>query len=250
MAKKAAQPATPKWEIKDRTYLLKNDLSPLTFTLKSKNIYWFDPEMGYERELKYTVNQKTPFVDEFKGDARLAHIVFEDGVLTVPKEKQPLQKLLSLYHPAKGRVYEEFDPQTIAVDEIQELELEIDALNAAKNMDIDQAEAIVRTEVGNEVSNMTSKEIKRDLLLFARNNPQLFLELAKDENIQIRNTGIRAVEAGLIKLSDDNRTFKWGTNGRKLMTVPFDENPYSALAAYFKTDDGVEVFQTIEKKLK
>jgi hypothetical protein len=34
------------------------------------------------------------------------------------------------------------------------------------------------------------------------------------------------------------------------MTVPFDENPYSALAAFFKTDDGVEMFNTIEKRLK
>jgi len=245
-----AKTAASKWELKDRTYVLKKNLSPLTFRLKSKNIYWFDNEIGYERELKYSLNQKTPFVDEFKGEARLAHIVFEDGVLTVPKEKQTLQKLLSLYHPAKDKVYEEFDPVAEAVDEMEVLELEIDALNAAKNMDIDQAEAIIRTEAGNEVSKMTSKEIKRDLLLFARNNPELFLELAKDENIQIRNTGIRAVEAGIIKLSDDNRTFKWGTNGRKLMTVPFDENPYSALAAYFKTDDGVEVFQTVEKKLK
>ena len=55
---------------------------------------------------------------------------------------------------------------------------------------------------------------------------------------------------GIIKLSNDQRTFMWGTNDRKLITVPFDENPYSALAAYFKTDEGIEVFQTIEKKLK
>ena len=71
-----------------------------------------------------------------------------------------------------------------------------------------------------------------------------------DENINIRNVGIKATERGIIKLSGDQRTFMWGTNDRKLMTVPFDENPYSALAAYFKTDEGVEVYQTIEKKLK
>jgi hypothetical protein len=54
----------------------------------------------------------------------------------------------------------------------------------------------------------------------------------------------------IIKLSNDQRTFTWGSTGRKLITVPFDENPYSALAAYFKTDEGIEVYQTIEKKLK
>ena len=34
------------------------------------------------------------------------------------------------------------------------------------------------------------------------------------------------------------------------MEVPFDENPYSALASWFKTDDGVDVFKTVEKQLK
>jgi hypothetical protein len=117
-------------------------------------------------------------------------------------------------------------------------------------MDIDQAEAIVRINAGSAVSTMTSKELKRDLLVFAKNDPILFLELANDENVQVRNVGLKAVEAGIVKLSDDQRTFKWSTNGRKLMTVPFDENPYSALAAWFKTDEGVEVYKAIEKKLK
>ena len=34
------------------------------------------------------------------------------------------------------------------------------------------------------------------------------------------------------------------------MTVPFDEHPYSALAAFFKTDDGMEVYKNLVKKLK
>jgi hypothetical protein len=97
---------------------------------------------------------------------------------------------------------------------------------------------------------MSSKELKRDLLLFAKRSPQLFLELVTDENVQLRNFGIRAVEANIIKLSGDQRTFTWGSTGRKLMNVPFDENPYSALAAWFKTDEGVEVYSQIEKRLR
>ena len=88
------------------------------------------------------------------------------------------------------------------------------------------------------------------LLLFARRNPGLFIELANDENVQLRNFAIKASEAGIIKLSQDQRTFMWGTNNAKLMTVPFDENPYSAMAAFFKTDEGVEIFKSIEKKFK
>jgi hypothetical protein len=244
------EPSGPKWEIKDRIYVLKNDFSPITFSLKGRGIYYFDEEQGYEREIKYTTNQKTPFVDEFKGSARLAHIVFKEGTLVVPKNKQVLQKILSLYHPLRNKAYFEFDSVQEATEDLDVLELQIEALNVAKNMDVDQAEAIMRTELGSEVSTMKSKEIKRDLLLFARNNPVLFLDLANDENINIRNIGIKAVEEGIIKLSNDQRTFTWASNDRKLITVPFDENPYSALASYFKTDEGIEVYQTVEKRLK
>jgi len=146
-------------------------------------------------------------------------------------------------------MYEEFSAVAKAEDELDILDLQIDALNAARNMDIDQAEAILRVELGSKVSSMSSKEIKRDLLLFARSNPQLFISLANDDNVQLRNVAIRAAEAGIINLSPDQRTFTWGSNGRKLMNVPFDENPYSAFAAFLKTDEGVEIYKSIDKKL-
>ena len=128
--------------------------------------------------------------------------------------------------------------------------MEIQALNVAKDLDIDHAEAILRVEEGSEVSNMTSKEIKRDVLLMARNNPSLFLELTEDDNVELRNFGIKAVEADILRLSQDQREFLWASNKRKVMTVPFDEHPYSALASYFKTDEGMEVYKNIEKRLK
>lgn len=249
------EPAKPKWEIKDRTYILKNNKSPLTHTIPSKHtskysLLYFDKETGEQKELRYATNQSSPFKQEQKGEATIGHIIFDNGSLVVPKEKQNLQKLLSLYHPLKDKIYFEYDNVEVAEDELDTLELQIEALNAAKQMDIDQVEAIMRTEIGSKVSNMNSKELKRDLLLFARNNPYLFLDLANDENVGLRNTAILATENNIITLSQDQRTFSWASNGRKLMTVPFDENPYSAMAAFFKTDEGVEVFRSIEKKLK
>jgi len=237
------------WESKDRTYFLKSNKKPLTYIMKSSNIYYFDEEKGYERELKYCENQNTVFVDEMKGQQRLAHIIFKNGALHVPREKVILQKLLSLYHPQRNTLWYEWKPEVIATSEIEVLELEVDALLAAKNMDIDMAESIMRVEIGSEVSNMSSKELKRDLLIFAKKNPKLFLELLSDDNITLRNFGIKATEMGILKLSSDQRTFSWGSNDRKLMNVPFDEHPYSALASWFKTDEGMEIYSNIEKRL-
>ena len=243
------EPAKEKWEVKDRLYYLKGNKKPLSYIIKSANLYWFDEEKGYEREIKYCQNQRTPFVDEMKGDQRLEHIVFRSGALYVEKEKTVLQKFLSLYHPHNGRLFYEYKPQAIAESEIDIIEMEIAALNAAQDIDIDMAEAVMRVEIGSKVSQMSSKELRRDLLVYAKKNPRLFLELVNDENVMLRNFGIKATELGILKISSDQRTFMWGTNNRKLFTVPFDEHPFSALAAWFKTDEGLEIYRNIEKRL-
>ena len=237
------------WVIKDRVYGLKNGKMPLSYSIRTNGIYYFDEEKGYERELKHTSNQRTCFVDEMKGDQRLEHIIFRNGQLNVPKNKVTLQKLLSLYHPLKDRLFFEVNNVEDATNEIDWLELEVKALNLAMSLDIETCEAVMRVELGSKVSSMSSKELKRDLLLYAKKNPSLFIELVSDDNVMLRNFGIRATEMGIIKLSSDQRTFSWGTNDRKLCTVPFDEHPYSALAAWFKTDEGMEIYSNIEKRL-
>ena len=237
------------WEIKDRTYVLIN-MSPLGYHLRSTQLYYFDEEKGYEREICYSRNQRTCFVDEMKGDIRYGHVWFRDGALFVPRTNVTLQKFLSLYHPQRNKKYFEVDTVKEAQDQVEDIMLEIDALNAAQNLSIEQMEAVMRVEIGSKVNKMSTKELKRDLLILAKTRPELFMDLVQDDNVQLRNVGIKAVEAKIINLSQDQRTFTWGSNDRKLMNVPFDENPYSALAAWFKTDEGVEVYSQIEKKLK
>lgn len=248
-------PAEPQWEYRDRLYQMTSARKPLVYSIPTKHsakvpLLYFDEEKGFQRELRYATNQKSCFVDEQEGPVTMGRIVFRDGILQVPKENPALQQLLSLYHPyTKEGLIEEYNPTAIAENQVDTIEAQLDAMNSAMEMDVDQAEAIMRVELGSSVSNMSSKELKRDLLLFARNQPMLFLELANDENVHLRNIGIRATEAGIINLSSDNRTFNYAATGRKLMTVPFDEHPYSALAAYFKTDEGMEVLNAIEKRL-
>ena len=84
------KPKEPVWEIKDRVYHLKGYNKPLSYSIKSHGIRWFDEEKGYERELMNTQNQRTVFVDEMVGDKRMSAIVFRNGTLIVPKEKTVL----------------------------------------------------------------------------------------------------------------------------------------------------------------
>jgi|TARA_R110002126_G_scaffold102988_1_gene235411 hypothetical protein len=238
------------WGIKDRMYVL-NGAAPLTYTIQTKHtskkpLLWFDETINQNRELRLASNQRSLFVDEQDGYATLQHVMFEDGVLNVPRTEQNIQKLLSLYHPKK--VWSEIDDEIIAEDELDNIEHELEALTLVHSLDISHLEAIMRTELGSAVGSLSSKELKRDAYNFARQNPALFIELSEDEDITLRNLANRAVETGIIMLTEDNTVFKFA-NGKKIMTVPFDQHPYGALAQYFKTDEGIDLMKSISKKL-
>ena len=240
-------------KFKDKLYELQGNNTPIINKIPSRHtrknpLLYFDEEKGHNRELRYATNQKSPFVDEQRGVATLGHIAFRNGKLHVEGKLQNLIKFLDL-HPLNGKLFKEYNKVEIAEDQLDYLEFQVDSMKYAKDMEIEQAEAILRVEVGSEVSKMTTKEIRRDLIVMAQRNPKLFLDLVKDDNIMLRNLGIKATEAEIIKLSEDQRIFKWASNGRKLFEVPHEEHPYSALAAWFKTDEVMEVFKTIEKRL-
>ena len=241
------------WEIRDRVYVLKGGMTPVNYILRSRHhlnkpLQYFDGSIN--RSLRYASNQTSIFEDEQMGDVTLPAIIFKDGKLIVPKEIVLLQQFLSLYHPDKEKVYKEFDANKEAETEIKTVEEELEAMNLAKDMPIEDLEAIARAVLHSKVSTMASNEIRRDMLIFARQNPDKFIDLANDENINLRNVAIRAVEMGVIALKEDQRTVYWNNKTKeKIITVPYGENAYSALAAFFKTDEGLDVLQSINNSL-
>ena len=74
--------------------------------------------------------------------------------------------------------------------------------------------------------------------------------LTKDENINLRNIAVRAAEMGVIFIDDDGRTVRWNdAKKEKIITIPYGENVYSALAVYFKTDEGLDTLQAINNSI-
>jgi len=241
------------FEIKDRLYLLKGDATPLRMVLRSKHspgkpLLYFDGKSN--RALRWSDNQSSPFLDEQDGYAICPPIIFENGKLYVRKEEVELQKFLSIYHPENGREFYEFDAETKANEEYDKLNYKLEAQIMVKDMEIEDAEAIARIVFKGKVDKMGSKELRRDLLIWAGNNPKEFMSLANDETVKFRNIAVRAVDMGIIKVSKDGRNVFWGgRDGDKIITVPFGENYLSALASYFLTDEGMDVLTTISNKL-
>jgi len=57
------------WVFKDRLYELASGKEPLAYTVPTMHsakspLLHFDKEKGYQREIRYATNQRSPFVDE------------------------------------------------------------------------------------------------------------------------------------------------------------------------------------------
>lgn len=241
-----------KLEQKDRVFVLKGNSSPIRLMISVKHtsrrpLTYFDGSLN--RALRYATNQLTPFVDEQDGVVTLEPVTFENGTLIVPSWNVNLQKFLMI-HPQFNKIFFELDKEQEASKEVEDIYSEIDAQVEAKNLDINDLEAIARVVMKGNVSSMTSSELRRDMILWAKKNPAEFMNLINDENLKLRNVAVRAVDMNILHIKQDNRTVVWGDNKKEqIIVAPYGENVYSALALFFKTDEGLDVLQNITNKL-
>jgi hypothetical protein len=242
----------PKLEQKDRVFILKGNSSPIRLMISVKHtsrrpLTYFDGSLN--RALRYATNQLTPFVDEQDGVVTLEPVTFENGTLIVPSWNVNLQKFLMI-HPQFNKLFFELDKEQEASKEVEDIYNEIDAQVEAKNLDINDLEAIARVVMKGNISSMTSSELRRDMIIWAKKNPSEFMNLINDENLKLRNLAVRAVEMNILHIKQDNRTVVWGDNKKEqIIVAPYGENVYSALALFFKTDEGLDVLQNITNKL-
>ena len=238
-----------------KAYRLKNDSAPLNYMLASHNssrspLLYFDEETGVNRPLRYARNQKSPFVDEQDGSAILEPIVFEDGMLVVEKANQVLQQFL-YYHPSRDRVFEEVDNERDASEDVEILEMELNAQIVAKELSFEKLLSVSRILLGGSVDRLSTPELKRDILLFAKYNPEDFMEVVNDPDLEFGDEVRQFFDEKLLSLRNNNKDvyFNLKGNKKKMLTVPFGEDPYHVVGSYLKTDEGIEIYQGLSKLL-
>jgi len=240
----------------DKFYRLKRDVAPLSYMLASRNsrrfpLLHFDETEGVNKPLRYARNQKTPFEDEQDGNAILEPIVFEDGVLYVQKQNQILQQFLHL-HPQNGVVFEEVNSARDAAEELEVVEMELDAQILAKNLPLEKMLSVSRILLGRGVDKMSTIEIKRDILLYAKQEPQDFMDTLNDPMLELQDTVFKFFDAGFLMFRNNQRDvyFNLPKNKKKILTVPFGEDAEFIVASYFQSEDGLETFKGLSKRLK
>ena len=238
-----------------KIYRLKNNSKPLSYMLSSRHsrrspLLHFDAETGVNKPLRYARNQKSPFEDEQDGNAILEPVVFEDGMLVVQRENQVLQKFLH-FHPQNGQVFEEVDKEADASQELEKVERELDAQILAKQMSTDKLIMVSRVIMGSNVDRMTVPELKRDILMFAKNEPTHFMSILNDPMLDLQDIVFKFFDGQLLSLRNQNKDvyFNLPKNKTKLLTVPFGEDYSYIVASYMQSDEGMETFKLLKKYL-
>lgn len=238
----------------DKVYKLKIG-NPLSYTLASRNhprfpLMWYDEKNNVNRSLRYCTNQKSPFEDEQDGNAIIEAIIFEDGFLRVPKNNPVLQQFLH-YHPLNGTIFTEVDKEKDAASEVHDLDLEIEALVEARALTLEQLETLTRVMFGKDPSTVSTAELKRDILVFAKRDPKEFLNILNDPELKFQAKIRLFFESKLLVMRNGEKEvwFNTATNKKKMLSVPFGEDPYEMAAHFLQSDEGIDSLKMLEASL-
>jgi hypothetical protein len=236
----------------DKVYKLKKNAAPLTYMLPSRNsrrfpLLWFDEDANINKPLRYAVNQKSPFEDEQDGNAIVEPIIFEDGFLTVPRTNPVLQQFL-FYHPQRDKVFIEVNNEKDASAEVDKLNIEVDALIEARQLSLDQVETVGRVLFGRDISKVTTPELRRDILVYAKREPKAFLNMLNDPMLKLQAKVQLFFDKGLLTFRNKQKDvfYNTDTNKKKMLTVPYGEEPMYIVASFLTSDDGIESLKLLE----
>jgi len=238
----------------DKVYKLLHS-SPLSFTIPSRStrrfpLLWFDEDQNVNRPLRYAVNQKSPFEEEQDGNAIVEPIIFEDGMLRVPKNNPVLQQFL-YYHPMNGSVFAEVNYEKDAQSEVEFLNEEVDALLEARSLTIEQLENVSRVLFGKDPSIVSTAELKRDVLIYAKKDPRGFLNLLNDPMLKLESNVHKYFDTKVLAFRNGNKEvwFNMPNNKRKMMNVPFGADPYTEVALFLQTEEGLDAMKLLDKSM-
>ena len=241
-----------------KIYKLTGNKAPLSYMLSSRHsqrspLLYFDEEQGINRPLRYARNQKSPFEDEQDGNAILEPIVFDDGMLVAQKEDQVLQEFLH-YHPGNGKVFVEVNKEQDALDELSDAESVLEAQIIAKELSSNTQKLlqVSRVLLGNVVDNMTIPELKRDLLIYSKNNPEDFINTINDPMLQLQDDVYQIFKAGFLQTRNNGKEVYYNlpNNKKRLISVPFGEDANWIVGSFFQSDEGVEIYKLLKNRLK
>jgi hypothetical protein len=179
----------------------------------------------------------------------LFEIIFEVGVLHVQDHEHVLLELLRK-HPRIDDVFYEWDPKKEAEEKYNLEEAILDAKIAVRNLSIDRKKSILRLfreGLAYKTEKMSVDEINYEVMKTAEMDPIGVIESIDDPESSLDDLAARAIRDGFVSVRNGGRDVHYNEkdNKKKAFTVPFEEQPVSALAAWLQTDGGKDFYQRL-----
>jgi hypothetical protein len=247
-------PELENFEVKDRYYNLMDNATPASYYIanrhqKNSPLQFLNKQTNTLHALRYATNQVSFFVDKQSkedGSVVLGYIPMENGMLFVPKENPTLQKFLAI-HPHKDIKFREINHDEENKSKLQDLDLTFKAQTLVRNLDYIEQDAIARLVCSNYEDNWKPDRVKAELFAKIPENPKKYIEYAEDKTLALKGVAKTANSRGYI--SYGGYRFK-DENGEVFLEVGRNENEWEAIATYLLSNEGNQLREYLEDKIK
>ena len=217
----------------------------------------YDEKTNTNRMIRYVMGEQSIFQDEQTSDNPIiGDIVFTNGILPVKYNQINLKTYLDAcnYNGSNpdriqdkkalfNIINNEFDAEK-SLDEMEVQYLAVDTL-----MKMDAQKMIGYARAMDVDVDRSMYEVKHDMMVMAKNNPQLFMDEISNPMIERKQVIMDAIEERLITENKGKRQFIWTDTKELIFTVPVGVNPVDALTEYTFDDEGTPVFSRIKRLL-
>lgn len=219
------------------------------FKLSQSDITIYDSEKDTVRAIRYCPNEPSIYVDEQSSNGRRAHIIFSDKMLGVPASQPNLQEYLDK-HPGNtkngGSIFYEINYEQKTDTLIQDEFLIHDAISLIRDKSIDELIPVI-LYLGISLD-QRNQEIRRELLIEAKSNPQAFIQLFDNPLVKMRASISLAASNGILKINQDG--VFWADSNRLILATPVGQDGIDMMTKFCLSEKGSLVHQEILKRLE
>ena len=118
-------------------------------------------------------------------------------------------------------------------------------------MKVEDIEMVSRVLFNIDVTTVSTSELRRDILVYAKGYPEDFLDVINDPALKLQANVSLLFEKGLLAFRKQNKEVWFNTNANKtkMVNIPYGEDPMTIVSSFLQSDAGIENYKILEKLL-
>lgn len=218
------------------------------FMMRDASYDYYDEAKNEVRKARYCASEKSIFADEQGDNPIKSPVVFTKSKLWVGREQPNLKKFLDM-HPKNesngGALFRRVDFAKKAEVSIDQELLVADAVILIRTKPIDEL-LTVATAYGLD-TDRDFAEIKHDLMVRAKKNPEGFMKSFDDPAVRMRAKVNKAVDYKVLNVLEDS--VRWFDTNSLIVSVPAGMDGVDVMVRHLLTDKGSIIAEEIDRQL-